>query len=106
VNIAPATLVVRRVSTTPAVPRAGRTFTMRLVAARSDTGAVLQNGRVTCTARAGATRLRSQAARVTGGAAVCTWLIPANARGKSLRASTTVAFEGLRATRSITRTIR
>jgi hypothetical protein len=106
VNIAPATLVVRRVSTTPAVPRAGRTFTMRLVAARSDTGAVLQNGRVTCTARAGTTRLRSQVARVTGGAAVCTWLIPANARGKSLRASTTVAFEGLRATRSITRTIR
>jgi hypothetical protein len=79
---------------------------MRLVAARSDTGAVLQNGRVTCTARAGTTRLRSQVARVTGGAAVCTWLLPANAKGKTLRASTTVSFEGLRATRSISRAIR
>ena len=106
VAIAPATLVVRRVTTSPAAPRAGRPFTMRLVAARSDTGAVLQNGRVTCTARAGTTRLRSQVARVTGGAAVCTWLVPANAKGKTLRASTTVAFEGLRATRSISRAIR
>jgi hypothetical protein len=106
VRITPPTLVVRRVTTSPAVPRAGKPFTMRLVAARSDTGAVLQNGRVTCTARAGTTRLRSQVARVTGGAAVCTWLLPANAKGKTLRASTTVSFEGLRATRSISRAIR
>jgi hypothetical protein len=106
VVVAPATLVVRRVTTSPAAPRAGRPFTMRLVAARSDTGAVLQNGRVTCTARAGNTRLRAQVARVVAGAATCTWMIPAGAKGRSLRASTTVAFEGLRATRSINRTIR
>jgi hypothetical protein len=105
VRTAPATLVVRRVTTLPARATAGRLFTLRLVAARSDTGAVLQNGRVTCVGRAGTTRLRARVARVTGGAAVCTWQIPANAKGKRFRGSVAVVFEGLRATRSISRRI-
>lgn len=105
VQIAPATLLVRRVTTIPAVPRAGRTFTMRMVAARSDTGAVLQNGRVTCVGRAGTARLRAQVARVVGGAVTCTWTIPANAKGKTFRGSVSVVFEGLRASRSISRKI-
>ena len=104
-QITPPTLVVRRVTTVPRVPRAGGTFTMRLVAARSDTGATLQNGRVTCVARAGTTRLRARVARVTGGAATCTWNIPANAKGKAFRGSVTVVFEGLRASSSISRRI-
>jgi hypothetical protein len=106
VAIAPPTLVVRRVTTSPAAPRAGRPFTMRMVVARSDTGALLQNGRVTCVGRAGTTRLRPQSARVVAGAATCTWLIPAKAKGKTFRGSTTVVFEGLRASRSISRKIR
>ncbi len=105
VNIAKPTLVVRRVTTTPAAPVAGKPFTMRLVAARSDTGAVLQNGRVTCVGRIGSARLQVQAAQVTGGAAVCTWLIPKTAKGKTFRGSTAVVFEGLRASRSISRKI-
>jgi hypothetical protein len=104
-QITPPSLVVRRVTTVPRVPRAGKTFTMKLVAARSDTGAVLQNGRVTCVGRAGTTRLRAQVARVTGGAATCTWNIPANAKGKTFRGSVTVGFEGLRASSSISRRI-
>jgi len=105
VNVAKPTLVVRGVTTTPRVPKAGATFTMRLTAARSDTGAVLQNGRVTCVGRAGTVRLRAQLARVQGGAVVCTWLIPANAKGKTFRGSATVVFEGLSASRSISRKI-
>ena len=106
VKITPATLVVRRVTTTPATPVAGKPFTMRLVAARSDTGAVLQNGRVTCIGRVGNVRLRAQSAGVTGGAAVCTWLIPKTAKGKTFRGSTKVVFEGLGVSRSISRKIR
>ncbi len=106
VSVARPTLVVRRVTTTPATPVAGKPFTMRLVAARSDTGAVLQNGRVTCIGRIGSARLQVQAARVTGGAAVCSWLIPKTATGKTFRGSTAVVFEGLRASRSISRKIR
>jgi hypothetical protein len=105
VNIAKPTLVVRGVTTTPRAPKAGKTFTMRMTAARSDTGANLQNGRVTCVGRAGTARLRAQLARVQGGAVVCTWLIPANAKGKTFRGSATVVFEGLSATRSISRKI-
>jgi hypothetical protein len=104
-QITPPTLLIRRVTTSPATPRAGRTFTVRMVAARSDTGAALQNGRVTCVGRAGNTRLRAQVARVTGGAVTCTWLIPAKAKGKTFRGSVTVVFEGLRASRSISRRI-
>lgn len=105
ISIAKPTLVVRGVTTTPRAPKAGQTFTMRMTAARSDTGAVLQNGRVTCVGRAGTARLRAQLARVQGGAVVCTWLIPAKAKGKTFRGSVTVVFEGLRASRSLSRRI-
>jgi hypothetical protein len=105
VTIAKPTLVVRRLTTTPRAPKAGQTFTMRMTTARSDSGAVLQNGRVTCVARAGTTRLQAQLARVQGGAVVCTWLIPANAKGKTFRGSAAVVFEGLRVSRSFSRRI-
>jgi hypothetical protein len=106
VQITPATLVVKKVVTTPAAPRAGKPFTIRMTAARSDTGATVQNGRVTCVGRAGTARLRAQLARVVGGAAVCTWLIPPKAKGKLFRGSLTLAFEGLRASTSIARRVR
>jgi len=106
VIVARPTLVVRSVKGTPAAPRAGRTFTLRMVAARSDTNAVLQSGRVTCVGRAGNARLRAQLARVQGGAASCTWQIPANAKGKTFRGSVTVVFEGLRASRSFSARVR
>jgi hypothetical protein len=99
-------LVVRSLRGTPAAPRAGQTFTLRMVAARSDSNATIQNGRVTCAGRAGNARLRSQLARVQGGAATCIWRIPANAKGKSFRATVTIVFEGLRASRSFTARIR
>jgi hypothetical protein len=106
VNIAKPTLIVRKFGTSPAAPAAGKVFTMRLTTARSDTGAVIQNGRATCVGRAGTVRLRAQTARVTGGAAVCTWLIPKGAKGKTFRGSVSVVFEGLSASRSYSAKIR
>ena len=100
------TLVVRSLKPTPAKPIAGRSFTLKLVAARSDTGAAVQNGRVTCVGRVGAARLTAQLQRVQGGAATCTWNIPANAKGKTFRGSVTVAFEGLKAGQSYTGKVR
>jgi len=97
VKITPPTLVVRSLKATPKNPTAGRAFTLRLVAARSDTNAVVQNGRVTCVGRIGNARLSAQVQRVQGGAAVCTWNIPLPAKGKTFRASVTISFEGLRA---------
>jgi hypothetical protein len=100
------TLVVRSLRPTPAKPAAGKPFTLRLVAARSDTGAAVQNGRVTCVGRAGSSRLKPSLQRVQGGAATCTWNIPAGAKGKTFRGSVTVSFEGLKAGQSYTGKIR
>jgi hypothetical protein len=106
VKITPPTLVVRSLKATPKNPTAGRTFTLRLVAARSDTGAVVQNGRVTCVARIGTARLRAQVQRVQGGAATCTWNIPIKAKGKTFRGSVAVVFEGLRASQAYSSKVR
>ena len=106
VIIARPTLVVRGLTSSPRAPQAGRTFTLRMRAARSDTGAVLQSGRVACQGRAGSARLRSAVARVQGGQVTCTWQIPANARGRTFRGSVSVFFEGLRASRSFSARIR
>jgi hypothetical protein len=104
VKVAKPTLVVKRLTTTPVRPAAGKPFSAKLQVARSDTGALLQGGRVTCAGRAGAKAVRG-AGRFVGRAAVCTWRIPANAKGKAFRGSITIVFEGLRATRSFSRTI-
>jgi hypothetical protein len=100
------TLVVRSLKPTPAKPAAGKPFTLRLVAARSDTGATVQNGRVTCVGRLGSARLTATVQRVQGGAATCTWNLPATAKGKTFRGTVTVAFEGLKASQSYTGKVR
>jgi hypothetical protein len=106
VRLTPATLVVRSLKPTPARPAAGKPFTLRLVAARSDTGAVVRNGRVTCVGRLGSARLRARVQAVQGGAATCTWNIPANARGRTFRGSVAVVFEGLRASQGYSNRVR
>jgi hypothetical protein len=98
VKTAPARLVVKRV--TPGRATAGKPFTVTMVAARSDTNAVVRNGRVTCVARLGNARLRARVQAVVGGAATCTWNLPPNSKGKRIRGSVSLAFEGLRASQS------
>ena len=106
VKITPPTLVVRSLKPTPRNPIAGRSFTLRLVAARSDTNAVVQNGRVTCVGRVGNARLRATVQRVQGGAATCTWRIPPTAKGKVFGGSVALTFEGLRATQAYSGKVR
>ncbi len=100
VKIGKPTLLVRRFAPTPAKPAAGKSFSLRLQAARSDTGALLQGGRVTCVGRVGSAALRARSGGFVGREAVCTWGIPARAKGKTFRGSVTIVFEGLRATRT------
>jgi len=100
VKITPPTLVVKKLTRSPARPTAGKAFTLRLVAARSDTGAAVQNGKVTCVGRVGNARLKAQIQGVIGGASVCAWQIPPAAKGKTFRGSVAVVFEGLKAARS------
>lgn len=98
VKVARPTLLVRRVSA--GKPTAGKPFTLRMRTARSDTGATVQNGRVTCVGRAGNARLRATVQRVVGGWATCTWNVPPNSKGKRFRGSVAIVFEGLRAAES------
>jgi hypothetical protein len=100
VKLAPTALVVKRFATTPAKPVAGKPFALRLRVARSDTGALVQGGRVTCLGRVGKSALRAKSGRFVGSEAVCAFVIPAGAKGKSFRGSVTIVFEGLRSTRS------
>jgi hypothetical protein len=97
-RVTPATLVVRR--TTVGKATAGKPFTVRMVAARSDTNAVVRNGRVTCVGRIGTARLKARVQNVVAGAATCTWNLPANSKGKRIRGSVSLVFEGLRASQS------
>lgn len=104
VRIAPLRLVAKRFSLTPSRPQAGRALTARLVAARSDTGAVVRGGRVVCSASVAGSRIAGRG-RFVGSEARCVWQIPSSARGKRLTGSIAVVFEGRRATRSFAATV-
>jgi hypothetical protein len=102
VKTAPPKLIVKKLVTSPAKPVAGKLFSAKLTVTRSDTGAVLKGGQVTCVGRAGGVALRAKSHRFVGNQAVCTWSIPAKAKGKSFRGSVAVVFEGLRAAKGFT----
>lgn len=96
VKMRPVRLVVRQVTSAPAAPGAGKPFSVRLTAARSDTGARLRSGQVTCVGRLGGTTLPSGTPHFAGTAAVCTWKIPQSAKGKRFVGKVAVEFEGQR----------
>lgn len=105
VKIAPARLVAKKLSTTPAKPKAGKSFTVRLTATRSDTGATIVNGEVDCTAKAGGKALKPKSEKFVGGQAVCVFQIPAGTQGKTLRGTIKITFEGKTLTRPFAGTI-
>jgi len=105
VKVAPARLVAKKLSTTPNTPRAGKTFTARLTATRSDTGATIVNGEVDCTAKAGGKALKPKSEKFVGQQAVCVFQIPAGTQGKALRGTIKIVFEGKALTRPFAGTI-
>jgi hypothetical protein len=106
VKVAPLRLVVKGFTTAPRSPSAGRSFSAFLVAARSDSGAVLKGGRVTCVATIAGRRLSARVHGVVGGRATCTWPIPSSAHGQTIRGSVAVVFEGLTARKAFSAKIR
>lgn len=106
VKIAPARVVFKSLKTAPASPKAGGTFTVRMAATRSDTGAPILNGRVTCAAKAGAKTMRPSSARFVGGQAVCVFSVPKGSSGKTIRGTIKITFEGKSLTRPFSAKIR
>jgi hypothetical protein len=105
VNTAPLKLVAKSYTRTPSRPLAGRTFTAALTVARNDTGAILKGGQVICSATVGGARITARVRKFVGSQARCSWLIPGSARGKPIRGSITVVFEGRRISRSFSATV-
>jgi hypothetical protein len=105
VNTAPLKLVAKGFKLTPRRPLAGRTFTAALTVARNDTGATLKGGTVVCTASVAGARITARVRKFVGTQARCAWLIPGSARGKPIRGSITVVFEGRRISRSFSATV-
>ena len=95
----PLTLRAGTATAVPARPRAGRAFAVRARVTRGDTGGPLASGAVTCTVRVGTARIRA-AGRVSAGVAVCTMAIPKTAKGKLVRGTMKVTFQGVSTTKT------
>jgi hypothetical protein len=105
VGVGPSRLLAKGFSTAPARPKAGMRLSVRLAAARNDTGALLSSGRVTCGARIGVKPLKPSLQRFVGSRATCVFGIPPNAKGQSLRGSIAIAFQGRQVRKSFFRRI-
>jgi len=99
VKIAPARLVFKSLTKAPASPKAGKSFTVRMSATRSDTGAAIVNGQVDCAGKAGTKNVKPKSEKFVGGQAVCVFTVPAGTTGKTLRGTITIVFEGKKLTR-------
>jgi hypothetical protein len=95
----PPTLSATKPIGTPARPVAGRRFTVSSLITRSDTGEAVTSGPVTCVARTGNTRLRTQG-RFRSGRAQFVMVVPRAARAKTLRGTMTIRAAGASVTRA------
>ena len=95
----PLTLRAGTTTTVPARPRAGKAFAVRARITRGDTGGPLASGTVTCTVSVGTARIRASG-RVSGGVAVCNMTIPKKAKGKFVRGTMKVTFQGVSTTKT------
>ena len=102
VKLAPTRIVFKSLTMTPRKPKAGKTFTVRMAATRSDTKAAIVNGQVDCKAKAGTKNVNPTSERFAGGQATCVFKIPAGTSGKTFRGTITIIFEGKRMTRPFT----
>jgi hypothetical protein len=105
VKAVPLRLLAKSFALTPRRPQAGRTLTASMTVARNDTGAVLKGGSVICSATVGGARVAVRVHKFVGSQARCAWQIPSSARGKSIRGSITIVFEGKRISRSFAATV-
>jgi hypothetical protein len=94
-------LLVRSFSVRPSTPRAGALFTLRLAATRTDAGAAVTSGTVSCSAKIGGAAIKARSARFAATRGTCVFAIPADARGKSYRATIAIQAAGATVLRSV-----
>lgn len=89
----------------PAKPVAGKAFAVRTRVTRGDNGAALATGTVTCTVRVGTAPLRA-VGRVSPGVAGCSMTLPKTAKGKLVRVTMKITFQGVSTTKSFSARVR
>ena len=101
----PVQLKVTRFLTIPKRSHAGRLLDARIAVVRTDTGARVRSGGVSCKATVGRLRLAVRSARFRSGLAACSWRVPASAAGKMLRGTVGVTFGGSTISRTFSRRV-
>src|SRR5215208_315618 len=91
--------------TVPKHSKAGKPFTARVAVVRSDTGAKVTSGTVSCTAKVARARLRVRSAGFRRGLVTCSWRIPRASAKSVLHGSVGLAYRGLKIHRSFTQRI-
>jgi hypothetical protein len=94
--VQPFALKVKSLALSPA--RAGHLFAARAVVLGSDFDAPVDEGRIACTARASGRAIRGKG-RFAHSRVICTWRLPARARGKRLSGVLSVVDQGARTAR-------
>lgn len=89
------TLGVVAYRTAPKPAKAGKNFVAALAATESDTGGPVKSGKVRCSATIGTSHIAAAGHAVANGIAVCSWHVPRNARGKTIRGSIKLTVQGV-----------
>jgi hypothetical protein len=83
----------------PRPAKAGRPLTVSMAANENDTNGPVTSGKVTCSASVAGARLVAVTHAVRNGIAVCTWRVPATAKGRLVRGLVTLTVQGTSTTR-------
>jgi hypothetical protein len=96
---APLTLRAGPVASLPARPAAGKPFAVGTAVLRADINAPLASGTVKCTVRVGTAPLRATGS-ISRGIAVCSMKLPKTSKGKLVRVTMKVTFQGVSTTKT------
>jgi hypothetical protein len=92
-------LKVTALTVAPRPAKAGRPLTVSMAATENDTNGPVTAGTVTCSASVAGARLVPVTHVVRNGIAVCTWRVPATAKGRIVRGLVTLTVKGVSTTR-------
>jgi hypothetical protein len=92
-------LKVTALTVAPRPAKAGRPLTVSMAATENDTNGPVTTGTVTCAASVAGAKLVPTTHVVRNGVAVCTWNVPATAKGRIVRGLITLKVKGVSTTR-------
>jgi hypothetical protein len=92
-------LKVTALTVAPRPAKAGRPLTVSMAATENDTNGPVTTGTVICAASVAGAKLVPTTHVVRNGVAVCTWKVPATAKGRIVRGLITLKVKGVSTTR-------